>query len=384
MPNEEKIALAVSGGGYRATLYALGAIWRLNEFGLLPRLKAITSVSGGSISTAWLAYQWDELKFNEHGVATNFEKVIAQPIEEFCKKGIDVKAGFSGLFSLRDSIGDKLAKAYARHLFKETKISSLSDSAPEFVFYGTNYQTGSGLQITKNFIHDYKIGDYPNPDIELAKVVAISSAFPPVLSPVHIETDPKKWVKGKYARYFDKEALRTTLVLTDGGLYDNMGLEKVWKEEAEYTHILVCDAGAPFKVSPEVKSNWAGQLMRMTDLMTDQQRALRKRALISNFEDIDEYGVHRKYNGTYFGISTKINNYMLEDSMVSDNCVTGNLKFIRTRLNPFNEQEQGYLVNWGYALTDSAIRKHVSSLPLSVLLEKGAWPRAKYALDISV
>lgn len=380
MPEEEKITLAVSGGGYRATLYALGAIWRLNEFGMLPRLKTITSVSGGSITTAWLAYQWDELEFDD-SVATNFEEIIAEPIEKLCKKGIDVKAGFSGLFSFRDSIGDKLAKAYDRHLFNGAKIASLSNDAPEFVFYGTNYQTGSGLQITKDFIHDYKIGDYPNPNIKLAKVVAISSAFPPVLSPVHVETEPQKWVKGKYAKHFDKVALKKKLVLTDGGLYDNMGLEKVWKGKGEYTHVLVCDAGAPFKVTPEVKTNWAGQLMRMTDVMTDQQRALRKRALISNFKDIDKNGMHRKYDGTYFGISTKITNYKLEDSMVSDNKITGDLKKIRTRLNPFSEQEQGYLVNWGYALTDSAIRKHVSNLPMPNLLKMGTWPRAKYALD---
>src|SRR5260221_663578 len=42
---KEGIALALSGGGYRAMLFHVGAILRLNEAGLLPRLKRISSVS---------------------------------------------------------------------------------------------------------------------------------------------------------------------------------------------------------------------------------------------------------------------------------------------------------------------------------------------------
>ena len=68
----KKIALAISGGGYRATLYALGTLWRLNELGIFPKLKTITSVSGGSILSAWLAHNWGRLIFDNDGVASNF------------------------------------------------------------------------------------------------------------------------------------------------------------------------------------------------------------------------------------------------------------------------------------------------------------------------
>jgi NTE family protein len=44
------IALCLSGGGFRAMLFHLGTLWRLNEFGYLPKLKLISSVSGGSIT----------------------------------------------------------------------------------------------------------------------------------------------------------------------------------------------------------------------------------------------------------------------------------------------------------------------------------------------
>src|SRR5215210_3805761 len=49
------IALCLSGGGFRAALFHLGAVRRLNELGILSRLDTISSVSGGSIISAHLA-----------------------------------------------------------------------------------------------------------------------------------------------------------------------------------------------------------------------------------------------------------------------------------------------------------------------------------------
>src|SRR5215475_2295356 len=39
---EPGIALCLSGGGYRAMLFHLGALWRLNEWGYLPKLSRIS------------------------------------------------------------------------------------------------------------------------------------------------------------------------------------------------------------------------------------------------------------------------------------------------------------------------------------------------------
>ena len=48
---EDSVALCLSGGGYRAMLFHLGALWRLNELGYLKKLARISSVSGGSITS---------------------------------------------------------------------------------------------------------------------------------------------------------------------------------------------------------------------------------------------------------------------------------------------------------------------------------------------
>lgn len=53
------IALALSGGGYRATLYHLGVIRSLVERGKLKDVDVICSVSGGSILAAHLLLNWE-------------------------------------------------------------------------------------------------------------------------------------------------------------------------------------------------------------------------------------------------------------------------------------------------------------------------------------
>ena len=77
---EPGIGLALSGGGFRATLFHLGSLWRLNELGWLPKLTRVTSVSGGSITAGVLGHHWQKLTFDDSGIATNFDDEIAVPL----------------------------------------------------------------------------------------------------------------------------------------------------------------------------------------------------------------------------------------------------------------------------------------------------------------
>jgi len=65
------IALCLSGGGYRAMIFHLGALWRINQLGYLKKLSRVSSVSGGSITAGVLALAWRDLRFDTSGVATN-------------------------------------------------------------------------------------------------------------------------------------------------------------------------------------------------------------------------------------------------------------------------------------------------------------------------
>lgn len=375
---KKEIALAFSGGGYRATLFALGSLWRLNEFGLLPRINRITSVSGGTISSAFLAMKWSGLHFGPNTlVAENFKESIADPIQRFCSETLDVPAFISGLLSVGKTAGDKVAEKYSQGLFGSKTLQDIPSpgEGPEFIFYSASLQTGDGVRISKRYIADYKVGILRNPQLSLARVVGASSAFPPFFSPVVINCNPDDWEEANGAFLYKDLEYRKKLVLTDGGVYDNMGLEAVWNDG--FKTVFVCDAGSPWKNEPAPGANWFSQLLRVNDTMGTQARALRKRTLIGNFKEIDGEGRPIKYGGTYWGIGTQIDDYQLKDAMAKDNRTTGSLRDIRTRLNKFSPEEQGKLINWGYALTDAALRKWY----FKDERERGRWPIGEYALD---
>jgi NTE family protein len=102
---DDGIALCLSGGGYRAMLFHLGSLMRLNELGYLKKLDRVSSVSGGSITAATLAMNWHALAFDDNGVATAFEKQVAQPIRKLAGHTVDEGAILGGVF-LPGSVSD--------------------------------------------------------------------------------------------------------------------------------------------------------------------------------------------------------------------------------------------------------------------------------------
>ena len=108
------------------------------------------------------------------------------------------------------------------------------------------------------------------------------------------------------------------------------------------------------------------------DIATDQARAVRKRWLIDKFK-------RKKLSGTYWGITTKIDNYGLSDALAKDNKVTRGLSEIKTRLTSFSDSDKGKLINWGYALADAGMRKHVKDI--LVKMPDPQWPFPEYSLE---
>ena len=354
------IGLALSGGGYRATLFSLGSLWRLNDAALLVKLDRVTSVSGGSILMGVLAHRWRQLQFNG-GHATNFAEVIAEPVRAFCSQTIDIGAGIAGLLVPFKTPGDFLADRYRKDLFGETTIKELpvaDANNPKFIFYATNMQTGRSFRFRQDMIADYKLGVSRTTDVPLAVAVAASSAFPPIFSPVVLKTDPAKWTEGSALP--NLEPLRKRIVLADGGVYDNMGLESLINN---VDIVLVSDAGAPFEIKERPAEDEIFQLGRVRDILIDQTRALRKRWLIS------ELDAGRKH-GAYWGIGTCMSSYAATSRMTGDSGVSDALEHVPTRLSSFDAERQGHLINWGYALCDVSLRTRVGlSVPMAA-----AWP----------
>lgn len=347
----EGIALCLSGGGYRAMLFHLGALWRLNEMGFLPKLARISSVSGGSITAGVLGLKWGRLQFDATGISATFDAEVVQPIRSLARKTIDEGAILGGIL-LPGTISDKVVDSYRQHLFGTATLQDLPPDPPRFVINATSVQTGALFRFSRPFMADYRVGMIPNPTTELAVAVAASSAFPPVLSPLKLDVEPTSWApaSGLDSEDLHKEPYLSEVVLTDGGVYDNMGLETAWKK---YLTVLVSNGGGKLQAQPEPASDWARHALRINDIIDNQVRSLRARQVIGAFEK-DE----RK--GTYWGIRTCITDYQLPDALVCPEEQTLALAATPTRLKRLDDLLQERLINWGYAVSDAAMRRHVS------------------------
>lgn len=342
---EEGIGLCLSGGGYRAMVFHIGALWRLYEAGLLGKIQRISSVSGGSITAATLALNWARLSFDPARVQTDFVSQVVEPLRRLAGETIDAEAIILGLV-LPGRVSDRVAAAYEKHLFGKATLQNLPDK-PRFVINATNMQSGVLWRFSKPYMRDYRVGEIRNPAVPLARAVAASSAFPPVLSPVEMRVDPASFTPGS-GLDLQRPPFTSKIILSDGGVYDNLGLETVWKR---YKTVLVSDGGGQMQPEEEPKSDWARHAFRVLDVIDNQVRSLRKRQTIDGF-------VSGARKGAYWGIRTDIRQYGVELPL---SCPLGNttaLAQTATRLKRMDSSLQERLINWGYAVCDAALRAH--------------------------
>lgn len=343
---EEGTALCLSGGGYRAMLFHAGVLWRLNELGFLPKLKRISSVSGGSITSGVLAMNWSNLGFNGDDIACRFEEQVALPVKKLAARTIDATSVITGALWV-GSVGDKVADAYRNHLFGDATLQDIPDH-PRFVFNATNVQSGALWRFMKPYMRDYRVGEIKNPEIELAVAVAASSAFPPVLSPVELDLEPEDYTPDSGGDLTD-ELYRTQVVLTDGGVYDNLGLETAWKR---YDTIFVSDAGGAFSGEPEPKRDWVRHSIRVLLLIDNQVRSLRRRQLVESYQA-------KIRQGAYWSIGHDLtNDFGTADALDCPFAMTDVLAKQATRLKKLDSVTQDRIINWGYAVCDAAVRKY--------------------------
>jgi NTE family protein len=342
---EPGVALCLSGGGYRAMLFHAGALWRLNEAGLLPKLDRISSVSGGSITAAILGRNWSRLEF-QGGIARRFALEVIDPIRSLAGRTIDVPAILAGLLWF-GSIPDRMIAAYRKHLLGDATLQDLPER-PRFVFNATNAQSEVLWRFMRPYMRDYRVGEVRHPKLPLAVAVAASAAFPPFLSPVRLRLDPASFLPGS-GKDLTGSAYRSEVVLTDGGVYDNLGLETAWKR---FDTILVSDGGGKTAPEERPKGDWARHTYRAINLIQNQVLSLRKRALIASYERGDR-------RGAYWGITTDIGHYEASHVLPCPAEETRALAQVPTRLRSLDALVQERLINWGYAVCDAALRAHV-------------------------
>jgi predicted acylesterase/phospholipase RssA len=214
-----KIGLCFSGGGFRASFFALGVLRYLAEAGAMDRVVAISSVSGGSIAAAAAADRWSEFE-SAGGDGAAYLETIDRPFRDVVTtKNIRRRWMFSSMLALVPFTGGRggaYSRVLAHNLYRHKRVAELPPR-PEFIFNSTDLTKGRTFRVAPAYIGSWDYGYCePTPaSVTLGAAVAASAAFPPSLTVVYLKTKQLSLPR----------AAPKIISLVDGGVYDNLGLE---------------------------------------------------------------------------------------------------------------------------------------------------------------
>lgn len=367
-------ALCLSGGGYRAAIFHLGAMLRLHQRGVLRELSMISSVSGGSIASAWLATCYlrqrtsTEQSFAQWCDCTDFQAQVVEPFRQLAAmdlRTLPVLATLAWNWCWPSTRVGLLRRGY-RKIFGNLVLADLPHS-PHFVFCATNLTFGVNWEFSRRRTGDFMSGYLRQPgQIGLAEVVATSSCFPPLFGPVRLPAQAGDFTRGTY-RDFDDDRLRNRIELSDGGVYDNMGTEPAIKS---CSLILVSDAGAPF---PFVAGqHYFRRLLRYAEVIGNQAVALRKRLFFRGRSAGD-------FEGAYWNLCDRSDAGAAGYSLGLCAELMGR---IRTDLDRFTSAEFSILVNHGYFSCEDGMASQAAASAKGVPVAH--WPFAEFSAEDDV
>jgi NTE family protein len=216
------LGLCLSGGGFRAAFYVLGALRYIAEAGHLAQVKAVSAVSGGSIAAGIVADRWQEFE-NAGATLDAFLTTIDTPFRQVVTKK-NLRNEWVRRALLHRGAGGRgkaLAQTLAKNLYEHAHVSELP-GLPQVIFTSTDLGVGRAFRIAHDFVGSYDHG-YVEPapsSLELGAAVAASAAFPASMSLLQLKT-----------KDLGLPTAPEILSLVDGGVYDNLGLEwfQGWK-----------------------------------------------------------------------------------------------------------------------------------------------------------
>jgi NTE family protein len=328
----KKIGLSLSGGGYRAAVFHLGTLKKLNDLSILDKVDVLSTISGGSITgAAWCLSTKDYPSFHEEMLSKLKSKSIIKYIltsRPFIIAAIFVLVFFVSyfwviftswspfaffifflfIFSLLIwqfkifPVSRVVEEAYNCFFFNNRTLDDLKDQ-PLLAIGSSNLHTGRPFTFSKKKMSDssYVFRSEYDPPIEflqskfpVARAVAASSCVPFVFTPVTI------------GKEFFKMALdydRINPQLIDGGVYDNQGIQKITQNKSSYecSTIIVSDAGGNFLANKNY-TNTIALLIRTVDLFMNR---IKTSQMVQN--------IYRNIDGrakpiAYFSLGWKLEN----------------------------------------------------------------------------
>ncbi len=174
---------------------------------------------------------------------------------------------------------------------------------PRWIINATTYETGKNWRFMPQRMGDYQVGYVADPPIPVADAVAASAGFPGLIGPLVLRTRDFSWsryVGGSPDPVPAAPPALPRLHLWDGGVYDNLGVEALFKTRSErfregYNFLIVSDASGTLPVERPLPHRRA---KRLVDIATDQVRGLRSRSLVEHFTREPNSGVYLRMGRT--------------------------------------------------------------------------------------
>lgn len=292
---EMKIAISLSGGGVRAMLFHLGVLKFYAEKGLLEQIKIISSVSGGSLLIGII-----------YGANNNrwpSSDLFLRRTYRQCRKLLTEECLQSGsiwtllkhphwLFSRAKAVSHALEHNWGVNCY----LHNINNN-PMWIINSTTFETGKNWRFYSGIkMGDYKIGYHQNPWLKVSDAIASSASYPGLIDPLRLNL--KNFNFGQSSEISLKQ-----VHLWDGGLYDNLGQEAIFKQDRDIPYkndcnfYIVSDASLPLPIN-----NWninpMKQLRRLINITMDQVRSLRSRTLMDYFRNNKNSGIYIQIGNT--------------------------------------------------------------------------------------
>jgi predicted acylesterase/phospholipase RssA len=355
-PHVQKIGLALSGGGFRASLYHLGLVRFLRDAGILPNVTHITSVSGGSIFAAHMVLNWDRYNGSPgefDAVASEFLSFVRLDVRNRIVRRFPLALPLRWPRRLLGRSNRRLTRTglleyqYEKHLIGDVSLFELPEK-PDLHLLATNLSEGclcsfhrSGLLMVRRQSGSGGTVRIDRIHVGLATVamaVTASSAFPGFFPPLELTGADVGAKSGEFGRQ----------AYTDGGVFDNLGvrmfrcLEGSLREEG-LECVLVSDVGKEIEVQGSRRAGGVIRTaLRATDILMDRVWQLE----LENFQDMP---------GFVFAPMTEVLEAS-DDPTALHPEIQRQVANIRTDLDRFSPLEISALVRHGYCVGRKACR----------------------------
>lgn len=366
-------ALCLSGGGFRAALFHLGAVRRLNELGVLGRLRTISAVSGGSLVVSMLAdsrLEWPD-PLGPPAPVRGFEEFVAEPLRTLTARNVRTPAILARVRHPRrpsamvDELASQLVAAvpwWADDLRETQRRGPAILVGATEVGYGVGWVFADSVTVPPNgLIGDHRLGySAPPAGLRIADAVAASCAYPPFFQPLVLDGTELGLVGGVPDPEDEAgvhRAITERIELVDGGVFDNLGVEPVW---ADHEDILVSDGGAVFR--GRKAGSLLGQLWHLLSIASSGGQTTRLRWLRSAFSAGRVRGATWSLESPHTISAIPGHGPSPQTGDLYPPSVVGMINRMRTDLDAFDRAEQRVLERHGYVVTEESLHRHAPHL----------------------